>query len=83
MTSLAERFPLNHPESASSGGSGCAGNSVAPLDSQIYRETLYCPVCECEEEFRTMIEFVSGRIGVCLGCGDERVVPFSRVTEAQ
>ena len=82
MTLLAERFPTAHPQSASLEGSDRAGCLVAPLDSQIYREMRWCGVCEAEEEFRTVFEFCCGRVGVCLGCGDERVVPFSRATEA-
>ena len=77
MTSLTDQSPQNPVSSEGS----AIHYAVAPLDSSIYRETVFCPVCECEEEFRTMLEFVSGRIGVCLGCGDERVVGFTRRTE--
>lgn len=79
MTLLTD--PIVNPHNAVSfEGSGCA---VAPLDSQIYRENVFCFACERMQEFRIMYEFCCGRIGVCLGCGHERVVPFSRATEAQ
>ena len=79
MTSLPD--PIVNPHSAGSrGGSECG---LASLDPFVYREMRWCSECEAEEEFWTLAEFVAGRIGVCLGCGSRRVIPFSRVTETQ
>jgi hypothetical protein len=80
MTSLTEHPAVTPSLSVTNGRSDLG---LAPLDSQIYREHRFCSICDAEEEFRTVLEFVGGRIGVCMGCGDEKVIPFSRVTEAQ
>jgi hypothetical protein len=37
-----------------------------------------CPNCGGPQIFVLAWEFESGRVGCCLGCGDERVIPFSR-----
>lgn len=73
--SPAERFPALNPQSA---GAERSDRGVAPLDPEIYREMRFCPICECEEEFVEVFTFCCGRVGVCLGCGDEKVLPFSR-----
>jgi hypothetical protein len=39
-----------------------------------------CPKCGGPQILVIAWEFESGRVGCCLGCGDERVIPFSRVT---
>jgi hypothetical protein len=39
----------------------------------------YCEVCDREEIFVVGWECKLGRIGVCLGCGDEKIAPFTRV----
>jgi hypothetical protein len=79
MTLLTERFPAAQPQSVSAGGTMTAG--VAPLDPFVYRDPVWCEVCQCAEEFRIMGECWAGRIGFCLGCGEERLVRFTR-TEA-
>ena len=58
---------------------GCAPTGVAVLDSDVCRDMRWCANCAGEQIFVEVYEFEGGRLGVCLGCGDERVVPFSRV----
>lgn len=84
-SSLAGRFP-NHPQSASTEGgqlthSGERGTAagVAALDPFLLRDPRWCDVCQREEEFREMFTDGYRRFGFCLGCGDERVIPFSRM----
>jgi hypothetical protein len=38
----------------------------------------FCFVCQCEQIFRAGWECEAGLLGCCLGCGDERIAPFSR-----
>lgn len=60
------------------GGDVLWGETGAALDSSVYRDMRWCPNCGGEQVFVEVYEFESGRMGVCLGCGDERVVRFSR-----
>ena len=53
--------------------------SLRELDSEIYRDMRWCPNCAGEKVFVEVYEFESGRVGVCLGCGEERVVRFTRM----
>jgi hypothetical protein len=68
-------------------GDGCAPTSVAVLDSDVYRDTRDdCPNCGARrgpETFVSVYEFRGGRFGVCLGCGEERTVWFTRVSEVR
>ena len=61
---------------------GGAPTGVAVLDSDVYRDMRWCVNCAGEQIFVEVYEFEGGRLGVCLGCGDERVVLFSRVNGA-
>jgi hypothetical protein len=75
-------FPA-HTAGAEDGG---RGGSAAPtvlevpgkLDQDVYRDMRWCANCGGQQIFVEMYEFEAGRVGVCLGCGDERVVRFSR-----
>ena len=79
MTLPTERFPKN-PESVGIGdGDGTLGRGVAVLDSRVYRDMRWCMKCEALEEFVECYECDEGRVGVCLGCGDERIALFTRV----
>lgn len=59
--------------------SGGAWGGVAALKNPIVWMRL-CLICEREERFTAVLECAGGLIGSCLGCGDERFLPFSRAT---
>jgi hypothetical protein len=42
------------------------------------QEMRHCDRCGGEQIFVLAWEFESGRVGVCLGCGEERIERFSR-----
>lgn len=45
-----------------------------PLEDQ-----LWCDVCECEEKFtRVFVVPGLGMLGCCIGCGNERVIRYTR-----
>ena len=77
MTSLLTES--THPHSVSQ-GDGCAATHVAVLDSDVCRDMRWCPGCGGEQIFVEVYEFDAGRVGVCLGCGEERVISFTRVS---
>ena len=52
---------------------------VVVLDSAIHRDPRWCSNCGGPQTFVEVYEFEGGRLGVCLGCGEERVAPFTRV----
>jgi hypothetical protein len=54
---------------------------IAVLEPPIELENVFCPECQ-RDDTRFVIEFTSVDefFGTCVGCGDERVVPFSRET---
>jgi nitrate reductase beta subunit len=68
------------PPCSVSVGDGCAPTSVVVLDSEKCRDMRWCVNCGGEQVFVEVYEFESGRVGFCSGCGDERVVLFSRVS---
>ena len=76
MTSLTERFPAAQPQSVSPEGSATAG--IAPLDSNIYRDMRWCARCAGEQLFIEVFACDAGRLGVCMGCGEEKFVGWSR-----
>lgn len=45
------------------------------------RFTLPCYQCGKASEFLAQFEFPQGLWGVCLGCGEERLVPYTRTVE--
>jgi hypothetical protein len=53
---------------------------VAVLDPWVYRDMRWCATCEDFREYVELFEWAEGRLGVCLGCGEERVIPLTRVT---
>jgi hypothetical protein len=54
--------------------------SAAPvaLDPEIYRDMRWCANCGGQQVFVEMFETEWGRVGVCLGCDEEKVVLFTR-----
>jgi hypothetical protein len=75
-------LPITEPffavGSESGDGTSLGGESVAVLDSDICRDAVWCANCGGPQTFVAMYEFAGGRVGVCLGCGDERVARFTR-----
>lgn len=61
-------------------GDGQAYEGVAVLDSEKCRDMRWCVNCEGEQVFVEVYEFESGRVGFCSGCGEERVVLFTRAS---
>jgi hypothetical protein len=57
-------------------GNQCLG--VAVLDPHV-EWMRWCSICDSEQIFVAGWQCNSGLVGCCLGCGDERVEPFSRV----
>ena len=56
------------------------GKGVAVLDSPI-EVSLPCYYCGKESTFVAEIRLLHGWFGTCLGCGDERFVPYTRSVE--
>jgi hypothetical protein len=56
------------------------GEGLAVLDSSVYQDMRWCPNCGGRQIFVVVYEFEGGRVGVCLGCGDERIAGFTRTT---
>lgn len=53
--------------------------NLSALNADVYRDMRWCPDCGGQQVFVEVFEFEGGRVGVCLGCGEERVVRFSRM----
>ena len=53
--------------------------NFSALNADVYRDMRWCPDCGGNQVFVEVFEFEGGRVGVCLGCGEERVVRFSRM----
>lgn len=51
---------------------------MTPLRTQV-EFTRFCEKCDSGQIFRAGWECDAGLIGCCLGCGDERIAPFTRV----
>lgn len=62
---------------------GCTPTGVVALDPYVYRDMRWCVKREEYQEFREFLDGACGRWGCCLGCGEERVVHFSRVNGGQ
>lgn len=56
---------------------------VTALDPEIYRDMRWCARCAGPELFVEVYEFEGGRLGVCMGCGEERVVGWSRTNSGE
>lgn len=76
MTSLTERFPAAQTKTVSREGSGVS--PAAPLDPFVHRDTRWCADCGGPQLFVEVFECEAGRVGVCMGCGEERVIRFTR-----
>jgi hypothetical protein len=75
----------NRPQSfgrVEEGGEGLIREDLAVLDSAIYRDMRWCAHCGGQAIFVEVYEFSGGRVGVCLGCGEEKIALFTRTTEA-
>lgn len=80
-------LPIEHhadPVGQEGGGApgGIAVLSVSSLEipslEQFVEWMRLCERCESEQIFRAGWQCAAGLVGCCLGCGAERVVPFSR-----
>ncbi len=58
---------------------GIATLEVLPLDVPV-EMTRFCDRCECEQRFVVDRECMYGRVGTCAGCGEEKLIPFTRAT---
>lgn len=56
------------------------GDGFVALDTDIYRDMRWCSNCGGQRIFLEVFEFDAGRVGVCLGCGEERIALFTRTT---
>lgn len=86
MTLLTERFPT-HPEPVSVEGVVCGAERAAALDlprrlDRTVEFMRWCDVCEALEQFTAAWQCEAGLLGCCRGCGDERIAPWTRTTEA-
>jgi len=86
VTTFASEPSPRFPTSDAHCGDGCAvpkhrENAVAALDPFLYQEMRWCVRCGGEQIFVPVFETDFGRVGVCLGCGEERVQRFTRETE--
>jgi hypothetical protein len=76
---------MTSPPDKSVTQAGAEGGAYSPLvltalDSDVCRDMRWCINCGGEKVFVEVFEFDGGRMGVCLGCGEERVEPFTRTT---
>jgi hypothetical protein len=77
MTLLTD--PTAH-SSISVSGEG-SGFQMAALLGRLPRMR-WCLRCGGEQVFVEVFECEHGRFGVCLGCGEEKLIPFSREVAA-
>jgi hypothetical protein len=75
MTSQLDTAPNSSGRELGGGGSG---GDITALDPFVCQDMRWCVNCGGEQVFVEVFEFDGGRMGVCLGCGDERIAPFSR-----
>lgn len=71
-------MPVEHSGFRLIGREGGAESDVAALDFNLYRDMRWCANCGGERVFLEVFRFAGGRVGCCLGCGEERVIAFSR-----
>jgi hypothetical protein len=74
---LLTEAPMRTPHSVGNEGGEVSSADFAVL-GLIHQEPRWCPNCGGEQTFVPVYEIHIGRVGYCLGCGEERVVPFSR-----
>jgi hypothetical protein len=48
------------------------------LEPWLYQDMSWCVNCGGLRIVIAVFEIESGRLGVCLGCGDEKFLPFTR-----
>ena len=81
MTSQTElpSSPLHsvRAESGDSCGVPTRG-TVAALDPFVYRDMRWCVNCGGEQLFVEVFQCDAGRVGVCFGCGEERIERWTR-----
>jgi hypothetical protein len=78
MTSLTVPHPPEAPGQTSVSPERGGLREVAPLDPFLYQRMRWCGNCGGEQVFVEVFECEAGRMGFCMGCGNERVIPFSR-----
>jgi hypothetical protein len=66
---MQEQLPQQHGEP-----------ELVALDTDVYRDMRWCPNCGGQRVFLEVYEFENGRAGICLGCGEPRIAPFTRTT---
>ena len=75
MTSQTEPF---FPQQHSSVANKCGDQEITALDPFVYRDMRWCMRCGGEQLFVEVYECKAGRVGVCFGCGEERVERWTR-----
>jgi hypothetical protein len=80
MTLPTESSPSDTVGMMEEGGASLGG--IAVLDHNLYRDLHWCAKCAGPQMFLEIFEFENGRLVCCQGCGDERVIPFTRESEA-
>ncbi|HLZ49254.1 MAG TPA: hypothetical protein VKP61_00750 [Candidatus Acidoferrum sp.] len=75
MTSLTERFPAAQSQTVSPEG---GGSPAAPLAAFLYQDMRWCVNCGGDQIFVPVFLCDAGQVGYCLGCGEERVIRFTR-----
>ena len=73
-----KRFPNSDAQSGDPCGVPLARETVAALDPFVYRDMRWCMNCGGEQLFVEVYECEAGRVGVCFGCGEERVERWTR-----
>jgi hypothetical protein len=76
MTLLTETPSASTPHSV--GKEGGEVHACFAVLGLAHQEPRWCANCGGEQTFVPVYEIYQGRVGYCLGCGEERVVPFSR-----
>jgi hypothetical protein len=57
----------------------CSPSTPIILETWV-QEMRHCDRCAGEQIFCVAWEFEGGRVGCCLGCGEERIERFTRTT---
>lgn len=52
--------------------------SITVLDQNVHQDMRWCSNCGGEQVFIELYEFAGGRVVVCVGCEQQKVVPFTR-----
>jgi len=60
------------------GGAGAQKFPCVALDPEVCRDPRWCAKCGGLQVFVAVYECEAGRVGFCLGCGEEKLVRFSR-----